>query len=536
VDAQFKLIPVILLLTLWGENCVKTPLVSNVNYRVHWQKEKPFELVVEASISGPKPIKVTWMRPLLSEHDHLRGHIEYISTDIEITPEGEASILLSQENHLNYKYTFLMSDSSEKGFFKNSRSDGDYLFVQAQDLFLIPRSSSSTMRFDIEFDFPDDFHISAGWPEEDGKYFVESPNQLFNSFIVAGKFRNFESNSQNPIFRLAIDDALPQKNDSIIHRSITRSFNSLSKDLAPIDIQAFDISILETKASTSMAMRRGNSIVMGIPKNLGFDLDQKKRIAHEMIHLFLNISDDASWFEEGLSEHLSWLSLIRSGQIDQEEYFQELANAITRLNYLPHPESMQNAIRGLEGEDFQGFAYDVALLGVFSIDATLRSKDLDYGIENLFINAQSENKPYPVSIKMIDYELRKSNFQEGREILKKLASGQCDIIRYLNLAGLQLQTTDYTLLETRQKTTGRYARLLPTDNIISIDNQKLEKDKWNQYIKNNENKDVLVEIERNGERFQQIHKIIPKYSITPKSIDLASIWIAMIRENMPSNN
>ena len=507
--------------------CSAPQPVDFARYRVSWNPENPFEIKVALDLLKPISSSINLGRPVLPMTDHRRGWIEFPEQQSrQITPDRWE--ISPGSEMIEYTYSFLTAGDESGEVFRSSRATTSCLFLQSVDLFVVPENITPSTRFEVEFDLPDDFDVHTSWVETNGKYLVDF-SELSSAFIVAGCYRNRELTLTGKKVTMAINHSRPPSEDTLIETAITKTYQYLQQNLSPKTAYQIAIIIESIPGNISRAMRRGNSILIGIPDLQPFGENERKKVAHELVHLFGETEHGtASWFEEGVSEYLGWLTLTRTSQISDKAFFDAQALAVTRVQYSPYKDSLKEATKGAGGEDGRNYIYTLGFLGMYALDVQLRSLGLSKDLLGFLNELHRDSAGQPVSSGKLFRTLQVYGNSASYKLLKDIENGRLDIIRYIHLAGLNLNVKNYTLLEIRQGPDQEFQRILPDDTIISVDFQHLDKAGMRQYFASKSGQIVTVQIERNRKRLEQQHRVIENYIVEPQNYSLTSTWYQIL--------
>jgi predicted metalloprotease with PDZ domain len=508
--------------------CCKTPVIDTVRYEVTWSKEHPFEMQVIMTLpdypSGDLPIQ----RAKIPGKDHNRGFVEILSPHRKSAGKDHWIIPFQLGQEIPYLHSFLLSEDPLGGSFRNSRSEPNHIFIQSVDLFCLPQGIHADTQFEVKMNLPDEYEIFTTWIRRGDIYRIDYED-LTSAFIVAGKFRTQTVTSGKSKVLLVIDINRPKREDKLIADSLGKSLSSLQRQIPIGTPGRFTFVVENIKGNISRAMRRGDFVLLGISDVLPFGQKERKQISHELFHLKTETVHNASWFEESASEYYALITLVQTKQIRQQAFFQAVTEKITQAQYSPYKGSLRSAVAGKGGENGRNYVYSLGMLGMFALDIELHAAGVSRGLSEFLTHLHSKPENIPATEAILRRNLKRYSNSNALQIMEAFADGKVAVSDALTKAGLSLKTSGYTLLDVVQESTGDFGRILPGDTIISIDYQHLEKSKWRQYLKNHVNQIVTVQIERNGSRIEQKHRIIPKYVIEPLDYSLDATWQEILR-------
>ncbi|MBN1355231.1 hypothetical protein JXA40_03065 [bacterium] len=522
-------LPAIILAVFLTAGCSKEIPIDRVDFKVSWDRTNPFEMTVIMTLPAYPGGNLILQRADISGTDHRRGWIEIDSPGSAEPRSNRWNLHYAPGSEIKYTYSFLLAEDDVGRSFRDSRADQDHLFIQSVDLFCFPHGVHGGTRYSVEIKLPEDFDLFTTWIKRGDTYLVGF-DDLTSAFIVAGRFRTKTVKSGKSTVLLAIDNTRSRREDALIAQSLQKSLAGLQRELPIGTPGRFTFIVEKIRGNISRAMRRGNFILLGIPEILPFDMQERKKISHELFHLMTETTHDASWFEESASEYYAWLILVRTGQIRQQEFFRALAEKITQAQYSEYKDSLRSAIFGKGGEAGRNYIYSLGTLGMFALDIELHASGAARGVSEFITRLHGNPDNIPATEAVLLKYLKQYSELEAPRILTDFAAGKLDITRSLKTAGLDLKISGYTLLDVIQDSTGDYGRILPGDNLISIDYRLLDKAAWRRYLAEHVNEVVTVQIERSGKRIEQKHRIIPRYVIEPVDYSPGAVWQRILNE------
>lgn len=489
-----------------------------MTYTLVYDPAHRFEIAVTLQLPPQLAGKrIVMQRPWQNPKDHLRGWIEWKNPlPLKSIHDRTAWRMdVPQSGTLEYSYSFLRSEQVSESEFRNSRHDMTGLFIQTVDLFCFPEGISHNAHVKISLKgFSDPI---VDWSGEGHEYSV-LPQHINDTFLVDGVYRSHVMMAGSLPIRLFISGLLDESMDTPISKSIQASLSELKRSFPTIADRSILIIVLEITGNTSRAMRRGNTVVLGLPRNLPPGAEERKKIAHEFVHLLGDSEHDVAWFEEGVSEYLAWITLCRSHQITVEEFIGAISEKFMQLHTAhSHINPLLNT----------KLVYIYGMLSVFALDVSLRASDGSYRLEDLLNRAFSEGKHGPLSKRELTGYLTYFNVPKARNLIDSITDGSLDIEGILKRAGLKITESGFTLISDKINENG-FDRILPTDTIISVNNQNLDREKWHQYLRDHVNQSVSVEIERDGVRMIQSHRIISKVAVQVEDSFNQSIWSGIV--------
>ncbi len=506
-------LPVPVLLAILA-SCSSAPRVDWLSYRVIYDPGHRYEARVVLTAESLAGKTIVIQRPFQNPSDHRRGFIEWIQpTPIRSLREQSAwKMTVPDDGHIEYIHSFLSSKERPESEFRNSRHDSNGLFLQLVDLFCFPEGITETTRFAVELDGFSDPIVT--WASTGNEYHV-TPAQLTGSFLFDGTFRRSES--QTP-FTLFVAQSLPDTLDPLIVRSVEQSMGELTRSFPGLRLRNAMIIVIQTDGFSSRAMRRGDMMVLGLPPTIPFDSEARKRLAHECVHFLGDSEHDVAWFEEGVSEYFAWISLCRSRQISVDEFFEAMAEKIMQVRVAEISPGAPNRTQ---------LVYSYGMLGTFALDVAIRATPGGHRIEDLLNAAFAEGKREPLTRRDIVRYLSEMRVPDASDMFDRIASGELDLLPAIDSAGLKLTETDVTMISDPEP--GQpHDRILETDTVISINKQSLERSQWHQYLRDHLNTRVEVEVERDGRRVIQHHRIIAKVRLEISDTSGDAIWSEII--------
>ncbi len=480
---------------------------------------------MEVHVSSPEFAgdSIRWHRIPVTRLDHDRGWIDFITPHTSKTDPETWITLLSPDLSCVYHYTFYQAGNSTPDFYINSHASHSHLFIQTMDLFCIPENLHPDAQVDITLVFPDDVTVYTPWLSANSIYSIDT-YQLSHSFIVAGAYREKLITISNHSVRLVIDKQRNSTEDGSIGQSLTASFTNLLQTLPAPNFHHLLVIVQSIDGYVSQAMRRGNTIFIGIPESSSWDKEHHKKIAHELVHLFFDTEHDAAWFEESVSEYLAWITLVRSRQISQDDFYQALSEKWIQVTHSEYSGSLTDASDANREKEARNFLYSYGTLIIFAIDIELRTAPNPQTLNDLLNRLMQRSSESLVSENLLFDELTQLLDSSSIKKIKRMIDGKQDILPVFEKAGLTLKETGYTLLDIRQGPRQEYGRILSTDTLISIEYQHLDKKQLQKYLQDHLNQVVTIQLEREGVRIEQKHRIIPKVTLTPTDFRTGAVW------------
>ncbi|GEM_PF-5454791 len=507
----FLIVPVLLSILT---SCSTSPAVDWLSYRVMYDPEHRYEVRVILSAESLAGKSIVIQRPYQNPSDHRRGFIEWIRPipNRSLREQSAWKLTVPDDGRIEYIHSFLNTKERPESEFRNSRHDVNGLFLQLVDTFCYPEGIRDTTRFTVELEGFSNPLVTWG---SSGNGYQVTPAQLTGSFLFDGSFRRSES--QTP-FSLFVAQSLPDTMDPLILSSVESSLGELRRCFPALKMSNALIIAIQTDGFSSRAMRRGDMIVLGLPPSIPFDSEARKRLAHECVHFLGDFEHDVAWFEEGVSEYFAWISLCRSRQVSVHEFFDAMAEKIMQVRVAENTPGAPNRVQ---------LVYSYGMLSTFALDVAIRAAPGEHRIEDLLDVAFMDTKRELLTRRDILRYLSELHVPDASVMFDRIASGDLDLLSAIRSAGLKLTETDITMISDPEP--GQpHDRILDSDTIISINNQTLERARWHQFLRDHINDRVEVEVEREGRRMTQHHRIIAKVKIEIDDTSRDAVWAQII--------
>ncbi len=497
--------------------------VISVHYDVEWSETAPHQMIVHAKITKPVQEKVIWKRIPLTSDTHRRGWIKPIEPEISENQYEFSVKTQNDSNTFTYVYSFLFSTADPVNRFQASQFGNGTVFIQPVDLFCVPENIIDDTVFSVRFiNIPAGIAVHTGWKFDDEMFRVDY-RELCNSFLMIGKARQHSLTIGKRSIRMVIEDAVPVHLDAVFTESTRKTTQELNRHFSQIGSGQAVCFFRQLDSTESQAMRRGDMIVIGVPRNETGSDEIKKKIAHELVHIYTDTVHNASWFEESVSEYLAWVTLVRSEQISPQSFLNVTAEKLVQSEHNEYDGTLEDALQARNGASGRNYVYSYGFLALLLLDAEIRSTKSYQSLDSFLENLLGSTETLLEDIDDLQDYLVSYSGPKVSDYLDRLAGNRLKIKPELNKLGLSVHIKGHTLLEVRNKSTGQYDRILESDEIVNINGYDVTSRTMKEVLVKLENRIVKVEVERNRQRVLLDMRIIPRYTISAND-DYGSIW------------
>lgn len=251
--------------------------------------------------------------------------------------------------------------ANEEGPFSSAVNSEHAFLNLAMVLFYLPDHRDKPAR--VRFWIPEGWRLATLLEEAEGEFRAVNYDELVDSPIEAGTFREHEFVEGGALYRIVVHAMAESYNENRLLNSLRKIVRATTELMQDVPFRRFTFLIHFRPDATGAAMEHRDGTALD--SSTGFTWESFQSLAaHEFLHAWIvkrirparlepvdyvhgNDTRDL-WFAEGLVSAYQRYVLLRVGLISENEFYRQLAGEITRLEQRPARRSLSVEQAGLE--------------------------------------------------------------------------------------------------------------------------------------------------------------------------------------------
>lgn len=366
-------------------------------------KKEPYKVTVVVHFS--EKIDTLSIHPACPNYDYPHGWSTFIKPiSKNLTYIGDSKWHVTNKKKIIYEVDLsFVNKIWEVGNEQAGIYLGNSMFIVTRALFLIP---SNHNEFKVTFDLPKEYSIAAPWTSiSENSFLVNSLKELNNNTLVWGELKreSIKVNNFNLQFVLL-------GYEQSVRDIVRETFSAILKEYLEIFPNTpksnYLITLFPFEQNDGEAYESSNAFTLKLPPTEQNKIIWVNQFAHELFHFWngrmINGPERSKrqWFSEGFTEYFANLTLIRSGVINENQFYRLIEKTIGLYFYYINRQypDVSLELAGSKKSKYRFGVYNGGWCAAFVMDMMIRekfpNKSLDDFMSTLFTKYGLTGEPY----------------------------------------------------------------------------------------------------------------------------------------------